>query len=258
MLCFLYCVFFFLGTCIGSFLNVIALRHNTEHTYHSRSACPHCGTTLQWFELVPIFSYIAQLGRCRTCRGLISIRYLLVEIFLGLLFSALLFRFFSPIYLFQVDIVIAFVFAVVTFSILALLVLYDVSHLELPGNILLTFVVASISSVYLFHIDIFNTEILRHFLLGMTIAIPFLVLAFFSREKWIGYGDGILLLGIGALLGLIKGLFAIALASWLALVVYFPFILFKKQKNKLKIPFVAFLAVATIVMFVFPLDQFFF
>ncbi|MFT8776791.1 MAG: A24 family peptidase [Gluconacetobacter liquefaciens] len=55
---------------IGSFLGVLAWRlPRAEPVMLARSACPRCGTRLRAWELVPLFSYLAQKGRCRTCRA---------------------------------------------------------------------------------------------------------------------------------------------------------------------------------------------
>ncbi|HEX5737180.1 MAG TPA: A24 family peptidase [Hydrogenophaga sp.] len=52
-----------------------------------RSRCPHCGHQIQWFENIPVASYLALRGRCRSCAAPISPRYPLVEIVCGLLFA---------------------------------------------------------------------------------------------------------------------------------------------------------------------------
>ncbi len=44
------------------------------------SHCPSCGTFLRPIELVPILSWVALRGRCRTCGVSISARYPLVEL----------------------------------------------------------------------------------------------------------------------------------------------------------------------------------
>ena len=51
------------------------------------SHCPSCNTPLRAFELVPVFSWIALRGRCRTCACRISIRYPIVEAACALLFA---------------------------------------------------------------------------------------------------------------------------------------------------------------------------
>jgi prepilin signal peptidase PulO-like enzyme (type II secretory pathway) len=81
-----------LGLAIGSFLNVIALRYNPDkfifnrRTLGGRSACPKCANKLNWFELVPLLSFVFLRGRCRNCKNPISFQYPLVEIFSALIF----------------------------------------------------------------------------------------------------------------------------------------------------------------------------
>ncbi len=70
-----------LGAAVGSFLNVVVERTRAETSpWRGRSACPHCGRTLAWFELVPIMSWVALGGRCRTCRTRLAVQYLAMEI----------------------------------------------------------------------------------------------------------------------------------------------------------------------------------
>lgn len=57
-------VTFILGSIVGSFLNVVALRYNTGKGVAGRSVCMSCGKNLVAHELIPIASFILQLGRC--------------------------------------------------------------------------------------------------------------------------------------------------------------------------------------------------
>ena len=52
-----------------------------------RSACPHCGRAIRWYENIPVFSYLALRGRCSSCGKGIGLRYPLVEAVTGLLFA---------------------------------------------------------------------------------------------------------------------------------------------------------------------------
>lgn len=52
-----------------------------------RSACPHCGHRIRWFENIPVVSYLALRGRCSSCGKGIGLRYPLVEIVTGGLFA---------------------------------------------------------------------------------------------------------------------------------------------------------------------------
>ena len=51
-----------------------------------RSRCPACGHEVQWYENIPVLSYLFLRGRCSACKVRISTRYPLVEIATGALF----------------------------------------------------------------------------------------------------------------------------------------------------------------------------
>jgi leader peptidase (prepilin peptidase)/N-methyltransferase len=68
------------GLLVGSFLNVVVYRVPRGLSVSKpRSFCPTCERQLSWWENVPIVSWVALQGRCRTCHEPISIRYPLVE-----------------------------------------------------------------------------------------------------------------------------------------------------------------------------------
>jgi|ERR1700736_3536250 len=61
------------GAAFGSFAGVVASR-GLRYSVGGRSRCDSCGRTLQWFELVPLLSYVSLRGRCRTCHASIGVR----------------------------------------------------------------------------------------------------------------------------------------------------------------------------------------
>lgn len=68
------------GLAAGSFLNVCIHRlPRGESVVSPPSRCPACGRRLRWFENVPLLSWMALRGRCRTCRAAISSSYPAVE-----------------------------------------------------------------------------------------------------------------------------------------------------------------------------------
>jgi leader peptidase (prepilin peptidase)/N-methyltransferase len=74
------------GALIGSFLNVVAYRlPRGESLARPASRCPSCGTPIKPYDNVPVLSWLALRGRCRSCGTRISARYPLVELFTGLL-----------------------------------------------------------------------------------------------------------------------------------------------------------------------------
>ena len=84
-----------LGLVMGSALNCLALRLAADQKWSgkSRSACPHCGHVLTALELIPLFSWIFQKGKCRHCKAPISIRYPITEALLAVLYVSLLLKF---------------------------------------------------------------------------------------------------------------------------------------------------------------------
>ena len=92
------------GLLVGSFLNVVILRLPRRLEWQwkrdslemlgepelydppppgivvERSHCPHCKHQLAWWENIPVFSWLALRGRCRSCQAPISIQYPLVEL----------------------------------------------------------------------------------------------------------------------------------------------------------------------------------
>ena len=75
---------FYIGSSIGSFLNVVAWRMPRGVSINGRSHCPWCDSTLKWKDNWPVFGWLALGGRCRTCRMPISPRYPIVELCIGL------------------------------------------------------------------------------------------------------------------------------------------------------------------------------
>ncbi len=96
----IYLFLFIAGTVFGSFLNVLILRYDSVHdtilkNAKGRSRCPHCSKVLNWYELTPIFSFLIQRGKCRSCGVKLTLQYPLVELLGGLVFILVFWRFYS-------------------------------------------------------------------------------------------------------------------------------------------------------------------
>ena len=82
------------GLALGSFLNVVAARVPLRRSLVSPgSACMSCGHELSWWENVPLLSYVALRGRCRSCSASISLRYPAVELSAALLVGGCVWKF---------------------------------------------------------------------------------------------------------------------------------------------------------------------
>ena len=83
----LYIVIFLIGISIGSFLNVCIYRiPKKEDIVFERSHCMSCGNVLKWYELIPLFSFLVQGGKCRNCKTKLSVQYPLIELLNGLIY----------------------------------------------------------------------------------------------------------------------------------------------------------------------------
>lgn len=82
---------FAFGACVGSFINVVIYRLPRGMSLTTPpSRCPTCGAKLKFFsENLPILGWFLLRGKCRYCRAPISAQYMIVEVFMAVLFTAL-------------------------------------------------------------------------------------------------------------------------------------------------------------------------
>lgn len=240
---------FVLGLLVGSFLNVVILRLNTGRSIASgRSACARCNRVLTWYELVPVFSFLALRGKCRTCRLPISFQYPIVELITAVLFIIFYIR--MPLASsFSSYSWLAFLFSIVVAGLLLVAAVYDARHKILPDIIIYPFLLLSLIaiSVKATLFPAFSEG--RAIFDGVLVGLPFFLLWAFSRGRLMGFGDVKLTLGIGWLLGLSAGFSAIILAFWIGAV--FGLLLIALSHNhsmKSQVPFGPFLILGTLIV----------
>ncbi|HMO78908.1 MAG TPA: prepilin peptidase [Candidatus Paceibacterota bacterium] len=253
---------FILGTIIGSFLNVVILRYNTGRGIGGRSGCLSCGKKLEAIELIPIFSWIYQRGKCKKCGAKISIQYPLVEFFTGLLFVFLFYR--TLPFLFDPKLVLlSFVWNSLIFAILIIIFVYDLRHKIIPDLFSYSFaILAFLQTVVMNPINSqYNTLNYLNLFSGIIMFLPFFLLWFVSGGKWIGLGDGKLALGIGWYLGFIGGISAIVMAFWIGAIFALLLMLIDRLKltsknitMKTEVPFGPFLIIGIIIEFFARID----
>jgi leader peptidase (prepilin peptidase)/N-methyltransferase len=77
------------GVAVGSFVNVVAARVPLRRSVVvGRSACMSCGVPIEWYDNIPVVSYLVLRGRCRRCGARIPMRYPIVEAVTALLIAA--------------------------------------------------------------------------------------------------------------------------------------------------------------------------
>lgn len=114
----IYIIIFIIGALFGSFYTLATYRiPKHQDIIHTRSYCPKCNHKLGFFDMFPIFSYIFLGGKCRYCKNPISPRYLILEVFSGLLFVTLF-------YLMEIDIYNIELTKIIGFGFMSLLVSY--------------------------------------------------------------------------------------------------------------------------------------
>ncbi len=199
---------FALGAIIGSFLNVVLYRLHTGRSLSGRSHCMSCGKELAWYELLPVFSYLFQRGKCRGCCAHIPTRYLIVEVCTGVLFLL-------TWYLFQTDVALL-VYHLVLLSLCVLIVVYDMRHTIIPDELTCAVGVLAIIFIgyeYLLTHDAF--VVLTRLLAGATAGSFFWGLWHVSKGRWVGLGDAKLALPLGAIVG-VGGVFSMVVFSFWA------------------------------------------
>ncbi len=237
----LFLVFYF-GCIIGSFLNVVILRLPEGKTLGGRSRCPHCGHELGAFELVPLLSYVWLGGKCRGCRGRISLRYLVIEAAAGCLFL-LGWLHFLPAGDY-IGLVKFWYLAAICVAVFAI----DFEHylildsIVLPGIgifALLNIIQDAAARVPFWHVH-------SHFILGifgaLLGALPFFAIWLFSKGKWMGFGDIKFIALLGMALGPANAIVALFLAIFSGTLVSLPLLAFGKKTLASRLPFGTFLA----------------
>ena len=224
------------GLAWGSFLNVVIYRLPLRMSlFKPPSSCPHCGKPIKFYDNIPILSFLFLGGKCRHCKGKISLRYPLVELLTAvsflLLYSqhSLSFFFFASCLFASAMIALSFI---------------DLYHQILPDEITLPGL--ALALIY----SLFRTDLnLTQALVGAVAGAGFLLFVYgayylLRKKEGLGMGDVIMMLLIGAYLGWRQAFFTLILASFAGALVGVFFIFYKKKGLQYSLPFGTFLAPA--------------
>jgi leader peptidase (prepilin peptidase)/N-methyltransferase len=211
------------GLAFGSFLNVCLSRWpEGESVVKPRSHCRSCARTLAWWENVPVVSWLALRGRCRTCGAWIGWRYPIVELAVGATWSIVAWRYLGqfaslstyadikhPPSLATAAILMAFDWVLIGLAVL------DAEHLWIPDVVTLPGAVLGLLSDVLYEGSMGSSFVLNRIdwrvvgerLLGILAAAALILLIrwlywLFRRREGIGLGDAKLMAMLAAWLGL--------------------------------------------------------
>ncbi|MFQ5701355.1 MAG: prepilin peptidase [Acidobacteriota bacterium] len=250
-----------LGLIFGSFANVCIHRiPNKRSIVWPASSCPSCGATIRWFDNIPVISWLALRGRCRTCRAAIPIRYPAVEISSALLLVALCAQHGLTLR-----------WAALSYMALSVLVLIpiDLDLGILPDKITLTGTAAGMGFA------LFTKLGWQEALMGAAVGagVPLVLRAGYiayarlrdrgggsdapgepedaelaaRRREGMGLGDVKMLAMVGAFLGLPRVLLTIVLGSMIGTLTVVPLLLLGRLSMKSPVPFGPFLGVAALI-----------
>ena len=234
---------FFIGTAVGSFVNVVADRLPAgQSLVRPGSHCPACDTHLRAFDLVPVLSYAWLRARCRYCGAAIPRRLPLVEAGTGLLFALAAASF---------GLSAAFAAAAVVLGLLVAITIIDLEHGLILDKVVLPASVAALLMAPLWPLVGVEREFfwwsgpLASFassLAGGVAGFVFFLAIVFLRPGGMGGGD----VKLGGLLGLLLGLAGVVIAVWVAVVaggvVAAALLVLGKRGRKSEMPFGPFLA----------------
>lgn len=184
----LYIIIFLFGIVTGSFLNVCIYRIPEKQNIATvRSHCMSCGYTLEWYDLIPLLSYLALRGRCRKCKAKLSVQYPLIEALNGILYLIIF-----AVYGFSIDSLLY----CLLFSALLLLSVIDFRTYEIPLGINLFILAIGLARVAT---DLSNW--LEYGAGFLSVSAFLLVIYAVTKGKGIGGGDVKLMAACGLVVG---------------------------------------------------------
>lgn len=216
---------FVIGACLGSFLNVVLSR---DDWYIGRSHCESCNYTLQWFDLIPVVSYLLYRGRCRKCGKKIDVLHLASEVYMGCGFAAV------GMYC-TTDIMTAITLLVaVTF--LCICAICDSKDMEISVLFLYGGIV-SVAVLKMFHLCLCGEwiDLIKFIIIYGIVYLIFVFVSIFCKNH-VGEGDFDILMIMLLAAGLYHTAVSVTIASVIGLCVYLPLLVTKRITKKEAIP----------------------
>ena len=229
---------FIMGAGFGSFLNVCIYRIPAALSIvRPGSMCPSCRTPIQFYDNVPILSYLWLKGKCRFCEQKISLRYPAVEFATGLAAYAVFYKFGLT-----VESLIYFIFV----ATLILIAAIDFDHKIIPDIISIPGIPIGLAASFVLPATGFFDACIGVLVGGgILYALAWGYHAMTGKEG-MGGGDIKLLAMIGAFIGWQGVLVTIFISSVMGTVIGLLVMLIMRKDLKYAIPFGPFLAAGAI------------
>lgn len=232
---------FIIGACLGSFYLVVGRRLPiSENAVNDRSKCDSCGHVLNWWQLVPIFSYVILRGKCHHCHKKISVVNLLMELATG---TAFVFAYLYYGFSYEM-----FAFIVVSSVMLIIFVSDFLYYIILDSPLVVGGIVVLIARSYFYG----ASSCIPYLISGVALFASMYAIKLFGdflfKRESLGGGDIKFAFVIGLVLGFRLGLCALILSTFLALPYSCAALMLKKNNE---VPYGPFLASSLFVVFLF-------
>jgi leader peptidase (prepilin peptidase) / N-methyltransferase len=223
---------------LGSFYNVVGLRVPLKKSIvKPRSSCPYCRHQLTAVELIPVFSYLSQKGKCRRCKGRISPLYPFMEVLnAGLFVLAYL----------QLGMQWELLAAWTLISMLVIITVSDLKYMVIPDKVLLFFLALIILERLFIPLSPWWDS-----LAGGALGFGLLLLIAIISKGGMGGGDIKLYGVIGLAAGVKVTILSFMFATFLGAVIGLSALAFKLFEKGEPIPFGPFIAAGTMVAYLY-------
>ena len=257
MLCSLwYVIFTLFGLCFGSFLNVLIDRLPKREKITGRSYCPHCKKKLNWYELIPLLSFIFLKGKCSACKKPISLQYPLVELATGILFPLTIYTYNLQLTTYNLQNFLTLCCLLLVVCCLIVIFGSDVKYYIVPDEIIYSAIFFALCYQIISNIQDFKSNFFKlfsalypSFLSAIGAAVFFLLILFVTKGKGMGLGDVKIATFMGLFLSFPNILVALFISFLSGSIVGLILIALKKKTLKSKIPLAAFLSPSTYIIF---------
>ena len=236
-----------LGALWGSFANVCIIRiPNSRGIVIGRSFCLKCKKKIQWFDNIPIISFLLLKSKCRNCKTKISFQYFLVES-ISLINFLVLYLIFGISFTTLLLIILSVVFLIIFFI--------DLKHYIIPNSLTYSMMILGFIKSFDPNLDPIFPNFLNSLIGGLLgYGIIWSIIYFyrqFKKKEGMGLGDAKLFAVIGFWFGWISIPFVIFLSSITALLSVLTDLLKSSKKLSSQIPFGPFIILGTIFYLVF-------